>query len=78
MMKKMSQLLIVALIFLFWTGSVSAASLSGRVLLQVESKGEAWYVSPLNGQRYFLGRAADAAKIIRSLGLGVSNRDLTA
>lgn len=77
-MKKMSQLLIVALIFLFWTGSVSAASLSGRVLLQVESKGEAWYVSPLNGQRYFLGRAADAAKIIRSLGLGVSNRDLTA
>lgn len=56
----------------------SAASLSGRVLLQVESRGEAWYVNPLNGKRYFLGRAADAAKIIRALGLGVTNKDLAA
>lgn len=56
----------------------SAASLSGRVLLQVESRGEAWYVDPLNNKRYFLGRAADAAKIIRALGLGVTNKDLAA
>ena len=25
----------------------------GRILLQVEGNGEAWYVNPVNGKRYF-------------------------
>jgi plastocyanin len=49
---------------------------SGRILLQVQSHGEAWYVNPVNLKRYFLGRPADAFRIMRELGLGISNADL--
>lgn len=57
------------------TGSL-AQSLSGRILLQVESKGEAWYVDPQTHQRYYLGRPHDAFAVMRTLGLGISNTDL--
>lgn len=50
--------------------------LSGRILLQVESRGEAWYLNPADGKRYFLGRAADAFAVMNKLGLGVKNQDL--
>ncbi|MBU1177965.1 hypothetical protein KJ903_01980, partial [Patescibacteria group bacterium] len=50
--------------------------LKGRILLQVEGNGEAWYVSPVNGERYYLGRPADAFSLMRNLGLGIRNRDL--
>jgi hypothetical protein len=49
---------------------------SGRILLQVEQNGEAWYVSPDNQKRYFLGRPADAFSLMRNLGLGISDKDL--
>ncbi len=48
----------------------------GRIFLQVESRGEAWYLSPLNGKRYYLGRPSDAFRIMRKLGIGISNNDL--
>lgn len=48
--------------------------LSGRILLQVEDKGQAWYVNPVNGTKYFLGYPADAFAVMRKLGLGVSNK----
>jgi len=69
-------LLIVGLALFFNLQPVSAASLSGRILLQVQDKGQAWYVNPLNNQRYYLGRPDDAFRIMRDFGLGVSNRDL--
>jgi hypothetical protein len=47
----------------------------GKILLQIESHGEAWYVNPSDGRRYFLGRPADAFQIMRELGLGISNND---
>jgi len=47
----------------------------GMILLQVESKGEAWYVNPNNGQRYFLNRPADAFNLMRKLGLGINEAD---
>ncbi|MBI4811856.1 hypothetical protein HY798_00165 [Candidatus Falkowbacteria bacterium] len=47
----------------------------GKIFLQVESRGEAWYVNPNDGKRYFLGRPADAFNIMRKLGLGISNKD---
>lgn len=50
--------------------------LRGRILLQVESKGEAWYVNPVDGKRYFLGRPADAFSLMRELGLGINNQNL--
>jgi hypothetical protein len=53
-----------------------AASLSGRILLQVEQHGEAWYVNPANHQRYYLGRPSDAFSLMRDLGVGISNEDL--
>jgi hypothetical protein len=47
----------------------------GKIFLQIEGKGEAWYVNPANGKRYFLGRPADAFNVMRSLGLGISDSD---
>ena len=61
---------------LFSPPAVAALNLDGRILLQVESRGEAWYVNPLDSSRYYLGRPTDAFDIMRSLGLGVSNVDL--
>jgi len=49
--------------------------LQGRILLQVEQNGEAWFVAPENQKRHFLGRPADAFQVMRDLGLGISNSD---
>jgi hypothetical protein len=61
--------------------SVSATTISerlvGRILLQVEQNGEAWYVHPVSRQRHYLGRPADAFRIMREQGLGISNGDMT-
>lgn len=53
-----------------------AKKLSGKILLQVEAHGEAWYVNPQNYKKYFLGRPDDAFKIMRELGLGIKDNDL--
>jgi len=47
----------------------------GKILLQVEQNGEGWYVNPDNQKRYYLGRPNDAFRIMKELGLGVSNKD---
>ncbi len=39
----------------------------GKILLQVEGSGEAWYVNPSDAKRYFLGRPADALKLLANL-----------
>lgn len=49
--------------------------LSGRILLQVEGVGQAWYIDPETKQRAFLGRPADAFQIMRELGLGISEKN---
>ncbi len=73
-------LLTVSFIFSFTffllVAPASAATLDGRILLQVQDKGQAWYVNPLDSRRYYLGRPDDAFQIMRSFGLGVSNNDL--
>ncbi len=51
-------------------------SQAGKILLQVEGRGEAWYVNPINNKRYFLGRPSDAYSLMRSLGLGITNNNL--
>lgn len=50
-----------------------ASKLKGKILLQVEDKGQAWYVNPVNGKKYSLGKPADAFDLMRKLALGVSN-----
>jgi hypothetical protein len=49
--------------------------LRGRILLQVESHGEAWYINPDTGRRHYMGGATDAYQLMRRLGLGISNAD---
>lgn len=50
--------------------------LKGRIVLRVQNKGEAWYINPDDGKRYFLGRPADAFRLMKSLGLGITDEDL--
>lgn len=57
-------------------GVVSGADLSGRILLQVEQGGEAWYVDPENRKRHFMGRPADAFKLMQNLGVGITTEKL--
>lgn len=57
-----------------WAEDLSA-QLKGRILLQVEERGEAWYVYPADNERYFMGRPADAFDLMKKLGLGISNDD---
>jgi predicted GH43/DUF377 family glycosyl hydrolase len=45
--------------------------MAGRILLQVEDHGKAWYVYPKNLKRYYLGGPRDALRIFQTLGLGV-------
>ncbi len=48
----------------------------GRILLQAQGRGEAWYVSPVDAKRYYLGLPEDAYQLMRKLGLGATNADL--
>lgn len=52
-----------------------ASENAGKIFLQVENQGEAWYVNPGDLKRYFLGRPQDAFNVMRNLSLGISNRD---
>lgn len=51
--------------------------LSGRILLQVEGHGEAWYINPGDKKRYFLNRPLDAFNLMKTLGVGISNENLS-
>lgn len=53
----------------------ASSRLNGKILLQVEANGEAWYLNPVNKNRYYLGRPADAFDVMRRLGLGINNSD---
>lgn len=60
------------------TTTNSSSRLNGRILLQVQDKGQAWYVNPVDGKRYSLGQPQDAYNVMRRLALGVSNSDFAA
>lgn len=71
------------LMFFFAAASADAQSsgkfsdkLKGRILLQVQQHGEAWYVKPDDGTRVFIGRPSDAFAMMRSLGKGIADRDI--
>lgn len=53
-----------------------ARKLAGRIILQVEKKGEAWYIYPKDLKKYYLGRPEDAFAVMRKLGLGITQKDL--
>lgn len=78
-----NRLLFFSIIVVFFSFAVStptfAATLSqrmsGRILLQVQQQGQAWYVNPKTLKRHSLGRPADALAVMRQVGVGVSNSD---
>lgn len=47
----------------------------GYIFLEVEEKGEAWYVNPKDGKRYYLGTPENAYNILASASTGISNKD---
>ena len=51
-------------------------NLRGKILIQVESHGEAWYVNPKDGKRYYMTDGNAAFNIMRTLSLGMSNKDI--
>jgi uncharacterized protein YkwD len=51
-------------------------SVKGRIFLQVEDRGQAWYVNPVDGKRYYLLTTEGIAAVIKKIGLGVSNANL--
>ena len=53
-----------------------AAKLSGRILLQVQDNGKAWYIEPKSLERVYLGTPDNALAAVRAFGLGISNADL--
>jgi len=54
-----------------------AEAQKGKIFLQVEGAGEAWYINPADSKRYFLGRPGDAFNVMRNLGLGISNNNFS-
>jgi hypothetical protein len=47
--------------------------MSGKILLDVEDSGKAYYINPLNRKAYYLDRPKDAFRVMRELGLGITN-----
>ena len=68
-------LLSVLFIPLVVTGEELAERLAGRIVLNVEEKGEAWYINPEDNRRYFLSRPSDAFQIMRELGVGIKEKE---
>lgn len=56
--------------------NIFADKQKGKIFLQVEKNGEAWYVNPSDGKRYFLGKPVDAFNVMRRLGQGIKNIDI--
>lgn len=50
--------------------------LLGKILLQVESRGEAWYLNPRDGRRYYMPDGEAAYEIMRFLSLGITNENI--
>lgn len=48
----------------------------GKILLQVDAHGEAYYVNPKNSKRYYMADGNEAYRIMRYLGVGITNSNL--
>jgi len=53
-----------------------AKKLAGRILLQVESRGEAWYINPQSLKKYYLRNFSEALNLMKRLSVGISNNNL--
>lgn len=75
----MKKIIVLLLIFPFIARAEIGLGhkLSGRIVLQVEMHGEAWYISPDDNKRYFLGRPDDAFELLHRKGMGITNSDMS-
>lgn len=60
----------------FSRATILTDRLKGKILLQVESHGEAWYVNPATSERYYMANGNAAYNIMRDLGIGITNKNL--
>jgi hypothetical protein len=51
-------------------------SVRGRILIDVDDHGRAYYISPVEGKGYYLGTPEMAFRVMRGAGLGISNSDI--
>lgn len=51
-------------------------ALKGKILLQVQAHGEAWYINPKNGLRYYMANGNKAYEAMRNFGVGINDKDL--
>lgn len=56
--------------------NTTANRLKGKILLQVQQHGEAYYVYPKNCRMIYMKDGEAAYQIMRYLGLGITNTDL--
>ncbi len=49
----------------------------GKIFLQTEKNGEAWYIDPLSQKKYYLSRPKIAFEAMRQFGLGISIENLS-
>jgi len=56
--------------------SVIPIRLYGRILIDVEDHGRAYWINPTDGGKYYLGRPDDAFRILKEKGLGISNANI--
>lgn len=66
----------VLAIYLGASAATLAERLSGYILLQVQANGEAWYINPTDGMRYYMKDGAVAYQMMRNFGLGITDADL--
>lgn len=57
---------------------LGSVGLKGRILLQVQQHGEAWYVHPGTGLRYYMKDGPVAYGMMRNFGLGITDQNLAA
>ena len=57
-------------------GSSFADKHRGKIFINVEGKGEAWWVNPKDLKRYYLGKPAHALKVFKKHGIGITKKNL--
>jgi len=80
MFNKIFQLILLISLFISLPAQAETTLISrvvGKILIQVESRGEAWYADPEDLKKYFLGNPQDAFGLMKIFGVGITNKDLS-
>ena len=59
-----------------WRDYTFAKNLSGRIFVQVQDKGQAWYIDPINFRKYYLGSGKNALNILKSLSIKAKSSEI--